>query len=500
MLFNSVEFLFFLPVVLAVYYSLKLRAQNVWLLVASWFFYGWWDYRFLSLLAISTVVDYFCGRGIHQADSQKTKRLLLLCSVVTNLSILGFFKYFNFFVDSALYLFQLVGMNPSVTVLQILLPMGISFYTFQTMAYTIDIYRGHTQPTRSFVNFALYVSYFPQLVAGPIERASHLLPQLENKRTVDAQMITEGLILILLGFFKKVAVADVVAPVVNQIFADPDQYSAVTLVLGVYLFAIQIYCDFSGYTDIARGASRLIGIDLMVNFKHPYFASSITDFWRRWHVSLSTWLRDYLYIPLGGNRHGKLNTYRNLMITMLLGGLWHGASWNFVIWGALHGIFLSVHKLIQTRGRSGVFVTSLTSWWKRLELKSMVSAAGMQGLVGLWTRSSRVFGGLFTFHLVCLAWIFFRADSFGVTTAYLSGIMQFSVSLDLGLDVWSLIRIVPPILLLILVEVIQHRKSDHTVFQKLPVWKQGGIYLILLLCLFIFGAFDEEVPFIYFQF
>ena len=499
MLFNSVEFLIFLPLVLAIYYSLNKNSQNVWLLVASWFFYGWWDYRFLFLLATSTVVDYFCGRGIHLAESKKTRRTLLMCSLISNLSILGFFKYFNFFVDSAAEFLSLFGFEPSMVVLQILLPMGISFYTFQTMAYTIDIYRKQQEPAASFITFALYVSYFPQLVAGPIERASRLLPQLENKRVVESSKISEGLILILLGFFKKVAVADVVAPVVNQIFNDPSEYSAIVRIVGVYLFAIQIYCDFSGYTDIARGTSRLLGIDLMVNFNHPYFSTSITEFWRRWHISLSTWLRDYLYIPLGGNRHGRLNTYRNLMITMLLGGLWHGASWNFVIWGALHGMYLSVHKLSKSAKESLTKLRSLTHLRKQVSSAIPVHASGMNDNF-FRLKMGHIAGGLFTFHLVCLAWILFRADDFTTSVAYLSGILDFgSLSIN-GLDVWAILRIVPPVLVLLFVEIAQYRKGDHTFFRNLSVWKQVGIYVILLLCIFIFGAFDEEVPFIYFQF
>ena len=500
MLFNSVEFLFFLPAVLAIYYGLNVRMQNVWLLVASWFFYGWWDYRFLALLGISTVVDYFCGRGIHAVSEPRKKRLLLMCSLVTNLSILGFFKYFNFFVDSAVNALGLFGFEPSVMVLQILLPMGISFYTFQTMAYTIDIYRGKQVPTHSFINFALYVSYFPQLVAGPIERASRLIPQLEKKRVVKADDISEGVVLMLLGFFKKVAIADVIAPVVDQVFGDPAAHTSGTLILGVYLFAIQIYCDFSGYTDIARGVSRLLGVNLMINFMHPYFASSITDFWRRWHISLSSWLKDYLYIPLGGNRHGQFNTYRNLMLTMFLGGLWHGAGWNFAIWGVLHGLYLGVHKYFRS------FLESEHSWLRRLsgqrkEADSPVPVyeSGVSSTL-LGSRIGMVLGGILTFHLVCFAWIFFRADTFETTSLYIGGIAAMGGLLDITLDPWALLRMVVPVLVLLYVELVQYTKKDHTVFKGMPVWRQVVIYSVILLSIFVFGAFDEEVPFIYFQF
>ncbi len=503
MLFNSIDFLFFLPVVLAIYYCLNLRAQNVWLLLASWFFYGYWDWRFLSLLWISTVVDFYCGRGIQNAASEVQKKRLLMVSLFTNLSILGFFKYFNFFVDSAVSVLGMFGIASPGIALHILLPMGISFYTFQTMAYTIDVYRGRQKATNSILNFALYVSYFPQLVAGPIERAGHLIPQLETRRRVGARRIADGLILILIGFFKKIAVADVVAVGANQIFSDPGQYNGFTLLLGVYLFAVQIYCDFSGYTDIARGTSKLIGIDLMENFQSPYFSSSITEFWRRWHISLSAWLRDYLYIPLGGNRHGTFNTYRNLMLTMLLGGLWHGASWNFVIWGGLHGLYLVVHKLGMTYlgtggGRKGA--------WKKETLRQYEGEDESKRVEHAEPLASRLFGRakklvniVLTFHLVCFTWIFFRSDSFDTTRAYIAGLMDFH-SFSIGIDIWLILRAIVPVIMLFFIEIMQTRKESHTFARTYPFWKEALFFLALLLIIILFGSFDEEVPFIYFQF
>jgi len=297
MVFTSHIFIFyFLPIVLLLYYCVPYQ-RNLLLVVASYVFYGWWDWRFLSLLWISTLIDYVCGRAMERHP--RRKRAWLLASMLSNLGILGGFKYFNFFVDSAATLLAAVGLEPHLPVLRVILPVGISFYTFQTMSYTIDVYRGHLAPTRSLLDFALYVAYFPQLVAGPIERATHLLKQISSPRLVTRPMIESGCFLILRGLFRKVVIADGVAPLVNGIFAEPEYYSWMKLSLGAALFAIQIYCDFAGYSDIARGASRLMGIELMVNFRQPYFSRNITEFWRRWHISLSTWLRDYLYIPLG---------------------------------------------------------------------------------------------------------------------------------------------------------------------------------------------------------
>jgi alginate O-acetyltransferase complex protein AlgI len=350
-LFNSIEFLLFLPTVFVLYwfvFNKNLKVQNSLILISSYVFYGWWNYRFLSLIFLSTIVDYTVGLNIPKQNSEKKQKLLLWCSVLFNLSVLGFFKYYNFFVDSWIDLFSSVGYEiKSVWTLNIILPVGISFYTFQTMSYTIDIYRNKLEPTKDFISFASFVSFFPQLVAGPIERASNLLPQILNRREFQYEQGVQGLRLILWGMFKKVVIADSLAPRVDDIFGNYQDLGGGTLWLGAIYFAFQIYCDFSGYSDIAIGSSKLFGFELKSNFKFPYFSRNIGEFWRRWHISLSTWFRDYLYIPLGGSQKGKWNSIRNIFIIFLVSGFWHGANWTFIIWGLFHSIlFLSSLKPI----------------------------------------------------------------------------------------------------------------------------------------------------------
>jgi len=479
MLFNSWTFPAFFALVWLAYRQLQHRAQNVLLVVASYVFYGWWDWRFLSLLAISTVVDFTCGRWVYEASDPKIRLRYLRVSLLTNLGILGFFKYFNFFVGSVASGLAALGLEANTPVLQVVLPVGISFYTFQTMAYTIDIYRGREQPTQSMLDFALYVAYFPQLVAGPIERSTHLLPQIIAPRFVTATQLTSGLELILMGFAKKVLIADSVAPYVNEVFADPTGMGKAELALGVYLFALQIYGDFAGYTDIARGISRLFGIELGLNFRQPYVSSNITEFWRRWHISLSSWLRDYLYIPLGGNRHGELMTYRNNFLTMVLGGLWHGASWNFVVWGALHGGYLAVHKLSLGKQRVGLtpFPDGVASWGRLL----------VKGAV--------------TFHLVCLAWIFFRADTLADSWAFLVGLASgpFATT-GLG-DVAKMALVLGFFggLTLLMDLGCWKRDAEVPVPQDWPWWVRGSLYGTLVGLLLLLGESDAQ-PFIYFQF
>lgn len=380
MIFNSVQFGLFFIVVLALYWSLRHRQRNLLLLVASYFFYGMWDWRFLSLIAISTVVDYVIGRRM-PTTTGSPKTALLVTSMVVNLGILGTFKYAGFFVDGFEELVSFVGFGVSGPVLDLVLPVGISFYTFQTMSYTIDVYRGRLEPVDDFLTFATFVAYFPQLVAGPIERARDLLPQLIAPRPpLRVEQITSGLGLVLLGLTKKVVLADGVAGVADRAFESPGQLSWLAVTAGVVAFGIQIYGDFSGYTDIARGVSRLLGIELTLNFAQPYLSRNITEFWRRWHITLSNWLRDYLYIPLGGNRRGRHRTHVNLMITMLLGGLWHGASWNFVIWGGIHGALLVLHRVL----RGGRVPTAPIS---RRDIPAILATSGA----------------------VFVAWVFFRA-------------------------------------------------------------------------------------------
>jgi len=345
MLFNSWTFVLFAAVVFPVYYSLDRRWQNRFLLAASYFFYGNWDWRFTGLLAISTIVDYVAALGMQRSRDAHARNAWLGLSLATNLGILGFFKYFNFFVDSAVELLGALGFEAHAPTLRVLLPVGISFYTFQTLAYTIDVWRGRMEPTRDFTSFALYVAFFPQLVAGPIERAQRLLPQLQRRREVTAWHFSTGTQLLLWGYFKKVAIADSLVPYQFDAFtgAQPPGDPAV-LWMAMWASALQAYGDFSGYSDMARGLGRLLGIEIIENFRQPFFSTNFTEFWRRWHVSLSSWLRDYVYIPLGGNRGGELRQARNLFLTMLIGGLWHGAAWTFVVWGGACGLILVLHK------------------------------------------------------------------------------------------------------------------------------------------------------------
>ena len=395
MLFNSLSFAIFLPIVFAIYWGLKknLRGQNILLLLSSYLFYGWWDARFLTLIIASTVVDFVLGRSLASTGSASKRKWLLAASMIFNLGLLGVFKYYNFFIENFALLTQSVGFHTSPTLLSITLPVGISFYTFQTMSYTIDIYRKQLEPTRDFIAFAAFVGYFPQLVAGPIERASNLLPQITKPRNFSYQKAVNGLRQALWGFFKKVVIADAVAPLVDQTFADPNLYNSGALVAGAFLFSIQIYCDFSGYSDIAIGISKLFGIDLMQNFRTPYFSRDIAEFWRRWHISLSTWFRDYLYIPLGGSRGSTALKVRNTFAIFIVSGFWHGANWTFIIWGLINAL-LFLPLLLAKRNRSNLDHPSLKDL-HRIAL---------------------------TFIITTIAWIFFRADSFSHAIDYFGGI------------------------------------------------------------------------------
>jgi len=395
-------FLGFVTIVFLVYPRLRLRGQNVFLLVASYVFYGYWDWRFTFLLFTSTAVDFCIGKKLQVPGSQRRVRLLLLTSVAANLGILGFFKYFNFFIDSAASALAVLGVEPHTPVLRIILPIGISFYTFRTMTYTIDIYRGKLEPTKNFVDYALFVSFFPELLAGPIERAANLIPQIGAARHVSQAKVLSGLNLVLLGYFKKVAIADTLAPMVEHIFGSSGAMSSGQLWTGVYAYTFQIYGDFSGYTDIARGISRILGFETMENFNAPYLSRSITEFWRRWHISLSSWFRDYLYIPLGGSRRGKVRTYANLTTTMFLCGLWHGAAWNFAFWGLLHGLCLSGHRMALRENKAGL------SW--------------PRALTGWPTDLLKMF---LTFHVVALAWVLFRSSTLESALAYYEGLFRF---------------------------------------------------------------------------
>ena len=347
MVFTSATFLIFLALVFLGYWSLKTRQQqNSLLLLSGYIFYAWWDYRYCSLMVISTVVDYFCGRG---CAGTRNRRLYLMISLISNLGLLGVFKYFDFFQDSFVAAFSSLGITFQPYVVELLLPVGISFYTFQTLSYTIDIYRRKLEPHDSFLDYAAYVSFFPQLVAGPIERASALLPQFARERSFDAALARDGLRQMLWGFFKKLAIADRLATVVDEIYADPSVMDTELLWTAAICFSFQIYCDFSAYSDIAIGTARLFGFQLTRNFANPYFSQDFVEFWRRWHITLSTWFRDYVYVPLGGNRQGQSRQLLNVMIVFAVSGLWHGAGWNFVLWGVIHGALVVVSSLIRKR-------------------------------------------------------------------------------------------------------------------------------------------------------
>lgn len=400
MLFDTPVFLVFLTLVAVAYWRLSWRRQNVLLLLASYIFYGWWDWRFLSLIWISTVVDFFCARAIASSSNTHRRRLLLTLSVTLNLGFLGFFKYYDFFATSLQHLLASGGIDISVHTLNLLLPPGISFYTFQALAYIVDVYFGKLEASDNFIDYALFISFFPHLIAGPIQRPSHLLPQTQRPRIFDGARFFSGMQLICWGLFRKCIVADQCSLIANAAFNGKfGPPSLAVTALGAYAFAWQIYGDFSGYSDIARGAAKILGFEFMVNFRQPYLATSLQDFWRRWHISLSTWLRDYLYIPLGGNRHGEWNTYRNLFLTMLIGGLWHGANWTFVVWGALHGAGLAVERFFFSDQD-----TSRAVWLRRIV----------------------------TFHIVCLAWVFFRAQSISEAFTMLGGLGRWTWQPEFG--------------------------------------------------------------------
>lgn len=477
MLFNSIEFLLFLPVVFLIYwfvFNKNLKSQNLFILVSSYVFYGWWDYRFLSLIFLSTIVDYIIGLNIPKQDSEKKQKLLLWCSVLFNLSVLGFFKYYNFFIDSWLVLFSSFGYEiMSVWTLNIILPVGISFYTFQTMSYTIDIYKKKLEPTKDFISFASFVSFFPQLVAGPIERATNLLPQILNKREFKYEQGVQGLRLILWGMFKKVVIADSLATTVDDIFSNYNDYGGGTLWLGAIYFAFQIYCDFSGYSDIAIGTSKLFGFELMSNFKFPYFSRNIGEFWRRWHISLSTWFRDYLYIPLGGSQEGKWKSIRNIFIIFLVSGFWHGANWTFIFWGLFHSILFLPSFIFNTNRK---YTTSIIAEDTFLPSSKEFIQIGI------------------TFILVTIGWVFFRSLTIEDSFMYLNKMI---FDLDFPHQYRSLIvfLIIPFTVFEYLLRKyprLDFASSNHRYFEFV------FISIITILIILHFGR--EQVDFIYFQF
>lgn len=487
MLFNSLHFLVFFPVVTALYFLLPHRVRVPFLLAASCYFYMALIPAYILILVFVIVIDYFAGILIENARGAR-RRLLLLASLSANLGVLGFFKYFNFFNTNVAGLYQLWGAEWFVSNLHIILPIGLSFHTFQSISYTIEVYRGNQEAERHFGIYALYVLFYPQLVAGPIERPQNLLPQFYEKHYFDYQRVTDGLKLMAWGLFKKVVIADRLAAGVNLVYDNPTGYAGLPLILATYYFAIQIYCDFSGYSDIAIGAAQVMGFRLMDNFNRPYHARSISEFWKRWHISLSTWFRDYLYIPLGGNRVGKWRWYFNLFFVFLVSGLWHGAAWTFVVWGALHGFYL-------------VFAL-----WTQ----------GLSDRAGRYLRLQRLpalrkFVAIFvTFNLVCFAWIFFRAqslqDAFYIVTHLFtlsSTVAGETALVPPGAFILDRVDIVIALAAVAFMEIIhllqRHRKMRQFLSEK-PFWMRWSAYYALIMSILLFGKFDLPQQFIYFQF
>jgi len=476
MLFNSFLFLAFLPTVFILYWFVFNKSnsiQNLFLLIVSYVFYGWWDYRFLALILFSTVVDFFVAKALSKTEQKNKRKYLLWLSLGVNLGLLGFFKYFNFFIESWLDAWRMFGVDMHASSLNIILPVGISFYTFQTLSYTIDVYRKQLKPTNNFIDFASFVTFFPQLVAGPIERASHLLPQFQKSRAFNYQTAKSGLHLIIWGLFKKVVIADTCAIYVNAIFSNYENVNAMTLVLGSVYFAFQIYGDFSGYSDMAIGIARLFGFDLMRNFKYPYFSRDIAEFWRRWHISLSTWFRDYVYIPLGGSKVSKLLQIRNVFVIFLVSGFWHGANWTFVVWGFLNALYF-LPLLLRRKNRVHIEDVKISNFSSALK-------------VGIQVLS--------TFTLTCFAWIFFRADSISIALDYIKRIFTFTY----GIEYLSIERYSVEILLLLFFFVIIewfYKEKEEPISGRFESIK----IITVILLIFVLGSFSNPQSFIYFQF
>lgn len=487
MLFNSFSFLVFFPIVFILYWligSENRKAQNIFLLISSLFFYGSWDIRFLGLLFFSILLDFFSGKKIHYSHNNFRKKIWLWVSIGINLGFLGFFKYFNFFIESFVDLFQNMGVSIEVSTLKIILPVGISFYTFHGLSYIIDIYKGRISSEKNFIDYALFVSYFPLLVAGPIERATHLLPQLKVRRTFDYKKSINALQQILWGLFKKVVIADQCALIVNDTFNMSNEYYGLTLVFGAVLFSIQIYCDFSGYSDIALGTSRLLGIELLQNFATPYFSRSIAEFWRRWHISLSSWFKDYVYIPLGGSKVSQMTQLRNTVIIFLLSGFWHGANWTFIVWGGLNALFILPSIWLKTN-RKNIEIVASTSFFPNFKEILMIVT---------------------TFILTTITWIFFRANS--VSNAILffkrlfKGLTEKWVYFrSINFFEWKIGIILPILILLLIIIDWVGRKNNHPLpilLNKTSLKVRWPIYLLIILLIIYYSGDEQE--FIYFQF
>jgi D-alanyl-lipoteichoic acid acyltransferase DltB (MBOAT superfamily) len=478
MLFNSIEFLLFLPIVFLLYWFAtkgNLKLQNILLVVASYFFYACWDFRFLFLLIFSTLLDYFTGIKMSEAKNKKSKTFWFWLSISINLGLLGVFKYYNFFAESFASASEIIGLNVNPWTLKVILPVGISFYTFHGLSYVIDIYKGRIKAQKNFVDYSLFVSFFPLLVAGPIERATHLLPQIQKNRTFEYTKAVDGLKQILWGLFKKIVIADQCAEYANEIFNNYTDYSGSTLILGAALFAFQIYGDFSGYSDIALGTARLFGIELLRNFAFPYFSRDIAEFWRRWHISLSTWFRDYLYIPLGGSKVGTMMKIRNTFIIFIISGFWHGANWTFIVWGLLNALYIMPSIIFDTN-RNNIEIVAKGKYLPNL--KDLFS-------IGM------------TFSLTMFAWIFFRSNNIENAINYISEIFSFST--------FTIPEVRPKIttlLIMIFMLIEWLGREQQFAIQNLGCkWKRPVryvMYYVIIMTIFWFGG--KEQQFIYFQF
>lgn len=469
MLFNSLHFLIFFPIVVTIFFLLKkVKQRNVLLLLASWYFYAAWKPEYIVLLLASTLVDYFVAKKIERTEIQKKRKQLLFISIIVNLSILFSFKYFHFF-DKNIYRFLGYHLFQSEGFENILLPVGISFYTFQTISYTIDVYKKRIKAEKSFVKFALFVSFFPQLVAGPIERAENLLPQFNKLTSIDYKRITDGLKLIIWGFFQKIVIADSMSIFVNAVYGNPKNYYGLDIWLVTFFFAIQIYGDFSGYTDIARGTAKVMGYELGINFRLPYFAKSFAEFWRRWHISLSSWFKDYIYIQLGGNRtKTKERFIFNVMFVFVISGFWHGASWNFIIWGALHGLFYITEKLFPYK------------------------------IFNLESKFHKFLKIIFVFTLVNFAWIFFRAVSVKIALTIVGHSFNF-MKTSLNFNHVLLFKNFVFIGILFVVKLIERKKDIISYVSEKPTYLRWTIYYVMTLILITMGNYGLQ-EFIYFRF
>jgi len=475
MIFNSIAFLLFLPITFLLYWAISkksLKLQNLYILGVSYFFYGWWDWRFLFLIASSSLVDYWLSNKIHQAKSKNHKKYFLSLSILMNLGLLGFFKYFNFFTDSFVDLFNTIGFEADYITLKIILPIGISFYTFQTLSYTIDVYREKLKPSNSIIQFFAYVSFFPQLVAGPIERATNLLPQFQKKRTFDYHQAADGMRQMLWGFFKKVVVADNCGVFVDRAFANPDASSSGELFIAMIFFAFQLYGDFAGYSDIAIGSARLFGFKLKQNFAFPYFARDIAEFYRRWHMSLTNWFKDYVYFPLGGSREGLKISIRNVFIIYLINGFWHGANWTFIFWGFLNALYY-VPLMLFRRHRKNLEIVAANSFFPSLR---------------------EVYAITETFIVTCFIRVFFRAESITDAFTYIRRIFSFEGSSLKNLDKVTIL-----VICIMLVFEWFHRTKKHGLaIDNQNVYVRWSIYLFIFILILLFGKSSDS--FIYFQF